>query len=74
LLKGYVKLAFDDRVRALTELRKKDLDDLSLFDYEDIPILIMKVFAAMIGGSKGLSYIKTKTAAHKVKKKVIEHF
>ena len=74
LLKGYVKLAFDDRVRALTELRTKDLDDLSLFDYEDIPILIMKVFAAMIGGSKGLGYIKTTTAAHKVKKKVIERF
>ena len=72
LLKGYLKLAVDDRVRALSELKNQDLENTSLFSITDIPALIAKTFAALIGGSKALSYIKIKSAGRKLKKKIIE--
>ena len=73
LLKGYVKLAIDDRVRALSELRQHDLKDIS-FDISEIPSMLLKVFAALIGGSKGLGFVKTRAAGRKLKKKILENF
>lgn len=74
LLKGYAKLAIEDRVRALSELREHDLKDVSLFDISEIPSMLLKVFAALIGGSKGLGFIKTRSAGRKIKKKVLEMY
>ena len=72
LIKGYLKLAVNDRVRALSELKNQDLKNVKLFSITDVPALIAKTFAALIGGSKALSWVKTRSAGRKLKKKIIE--
>ena len=73
LLKEYAKLALNDRIRALSELRDHDLSNID-FDISEIPSMLSKVFAALIGGTKGLSFVKTRSAGRKLKKKILENF
>lgn len=70
LIKGYLKLKFEDRAKALSDFRQNDLSIIP--DLEQIPGMLLKLISAAVGGTKGLSYAKSKDAGRLLKGNFLE--
>lgn len=70
LIKGYLKLKLEDRAKALSDFRQNDLSVIP--DLEQIPGMLLKLISAAVGGTKGLSYAKSKDAGRLLKNNFLE--